>query len=91
VVWYTIYVIVTLVWDGIRLSRMSADDKTIEVLILRQQLLTLRRHHKGGPSISLAEKLVLISLVEHMCRFGRVRKARLEQLVFIFKPETLLH
>ncbi len=89
-VWYIIHVVVRLVWDCIRLSRMSADDKTIEVLLLRQQLLILRRHQKRGPSISQSEKLILISLVEPMCRFGRAQKGRLEQLVLIFKPETLL-
>ena len=45
-VWYIIHVVVTLLWDGVRLSRMSADDETIEVLLLRQQALILRRHQK---------------------------------------------
>jgi len=40
---------------------MSADDKTIEVLLLRQQVLILRRHQKRGPSISQGEKFILIT------------------------------
>ena len=88
--WYVIHVVLTLRWDGVRLSRMSADDKTIEVLLLRQQLLILRRHQKRGPSISQGEKFILITLVEGVCRFGHAPKARLEQLVLIFKPDTLL-
>jgi hypothetical protein len=89
-IWYLIHVVVTLLWDGLRLSRMSADDKAIEVLLLRQQVLILRRHQKRGPSISQGEKLILLSLVEGVCRLGRAQKARLQQLVLIFKPDTLL-
>jgi hypothetical protein len=89
-IWYLIHGVVTLLWDGLRLSRMSSVDKAIEVLLLRQQLLILRRHQKRGPSISQGEKLFLITLAEGVCRFGRAQIARLEQLVLIFKPETLL-
>ena len=89
-VWYIIHVVATLLWDGVRLSRLSADDKTIEVLVLRQQVLMLRRHQKRGPSISQGEKLILITLAEHVCRFGRAQKGQLKRLVLIFKPETLL-
>ena len=38
----------------------------------------------------VGEKVILISLVEQVCRFGRAHKAQLERLVLIFKPETLL-
>ena len=89
-IWHMIHAAVTLLWDSIRLSKMTVDDKTIEVLLLRQQLLILRRHQKRGPSISQGEKLMLISLVEWVCRYEQSQKARLEQLVLIFKPETLL-
>ncbi len=70
-IWYLIHAVVTLLWDGVRLSRMSADEKAIEVLLLRQPLLILRRHQKRGPSISQGEKLILLSLVERVCRFGQ--------------------
>jgi putative transposase len=88
--WYMIYIVLSLLWDGMRLSRLSADDKTIEVLLLRQQLLILRRHQKRGPTISQGEKLMLLTLLEPMCCFRRAQKSQLERLVLIFKPETLL-
>jgi len=66
------------------------DDKTIEVLLLRQQLLILRRQQRPGPSISQGEKFMLLTLLEPMCRFACAQKTRLEQLVLIFKPDTLL-
>ena len=88
--WYYVHMLVMLVWDGLCLSRMSAHEKTIEVLLLRQQLLILRRHQKRGPSLNHTEQLVLISPVENVCHLGHAQKARLEQLVLIFKPETLI-
>ena len=89
-IWYIIHAALTLLWDRVRLSRMSADDKSIEVLLLRQQLLIMRRHQKRGPSISQGEKFILITLLESVRCFGHAQKARLEPLVLIFKPDTLL-
>ncbi len=89
-VWYIIHAVVTLLWDSIRLSGMSVDDKTIEVLVLRQQLLIMRWHQKHGPSISQGEKFILLTLLEPIFRFGHSQKARLEQLALIFRPDTLL-
>jgi hypothetical protein len=89
-VWYILHVVITLLWGGVRLRRMLEDDKTIEVLLLRQQLLVLRCHQKRGPLISPGEKFILITLAEQVCRFGRAQKGQLERLFLIFKPETLL-
>src|SRR5688572_25592363 len=89
-VWYFVHVLATLFWDAMRLSRLSPDEKTLELLVLRQQLLILRRHQKRGPSISSGEKLILLTLLDRLCGLGRAGKAHLEQLVLIFKPETLL-
>ena len=89
-VWYFIHAVITLLWDGIRLSGMSVDDKAIEVFVLRQQLLILRRYQKHGPSLSQSEKFVLIALLEPIFRFGYSQKARLEQLALIFRPDTVL-
>jgi putative transposase len=89
-VWYISYVVGSLRWDGVRLSRMSADDKTIEVLVLRQQVLILRRHQTRGPSISQGEQDKLLARLEALCQLGRAQQARLEPMVLIFKPDTLL-
>jgi putative transposase len=89
-VWYFLYGLVSLLWDALRLSRLSPDDKTLELLVLRQQLLILRRHQKRGPAITFSEKFILLTLVDRLCGLGGAGKARLEQLILIFKPETLL-
>jgi putative transposase len=87
---YIFHMMVTLLWDALRLSRLSPDNKTLELLILRQQLLILRRHQKRGPSISSSEKFLLLTLVDRLCGLGKAGKVRLEQLILIFNPETLL-
>ena len=69
---------------------MSPDVKTLELLLLRQQLVILRRHQKRGPSITYAEKFILLTLIEQIRRFANLQKGQLEQLILIFKPETLL-
>jgi transposase InsO family protein len=89
-VWHFIYLVVHLLWDSFRFSRLSPDDKTLELLLLRQQLLILRRHQKRGPIISPTEKLMLLTLIERFRPIIEQQKAQLEQLALIFKPDTLL-
>jgi putative transposase len=89
-VWYLLHAMVTLLWDAIRFSQLSPDDKTLELLFLRQQLIILRRHHKRGPALCNSEKFLLLTLVDPILGMRKAGKARLEQLILIFKPETLL-
>jgi hypothetical protein len=89
-IWHLMQLIITLLWDCLRFSRLSPDTKTIELLLLRQQLLILRRHQKRGPSLTRSEKLILLTLVEQFQDFAALPKAQLQQLVLIFRPDTLL-
>ena len=89
-IWYIVHLVITLLWDAVRLSWLSPDDKTLELLALRQQLLMLRRHQKRGPSITRGEKLMLLTLVDQLCDMGKAGKAQLDQLILIFQPATLL-
>ncbi len=72
------------------LQSLSPDDKTLELLLLRQQVLILRRHQKRGPSVTRSEKLILLTLVAQFRQFADLQKDHLGQLILIFKPETLL-
>ena len=89
-IWHFIDLVVHLLWDSLRFGRLAPDDKTIELLLLRQQLLIVRRHQKRGPTLTCTEKLLLLTLVEQLRPFIELPKAQLEQLVLIFKPDTLL-
>jgi hypothetical protein len=89
-IWYLIHLIVNLFWDSLRFSRLSPDDKTLELLLLRQQLLILRRHQPRGPTITRSEKFVLLALIEQFQHVAVLQKSQLEQLILIFKPDTLV-
>lgn len=90
-IWHFIYLVVHLLWDSLRFSRLAPDDKTLELLLLRQQLLMVRRHQKRGPTITRTEKLLLLTLIEQLRPIVELPKAQLEQLILVFKPDTLLH
>ena len=89
-IWYLLQLVVNLLWDCRRFSRHSPDEKTLELLLLRQQILILRRHQKRGPTLTRSEKLILLTLVEQLQHYAVLQKVQLEQLILIFKPDTLL-
>ncbi len=89
--WYTIHLLTTLLVDVIRLSRMAETDKDLEILLLRQQLMIVRRQQQRGPTISRLEKIVLLSLSRQMTQLNQGARQRLQQVVLIFKPDTLMH
>ena len=62
-------------------------DKDIEILLLRQQLRILQRKHPQPPRISRWEKLTLVVLAGKLTNRAR---ARLGQVVLLFKPDTVL-
>jgi hypothetical protein len=84
-IWHFIYLVAHLLWDSFRFNRLAPDDKTLELLLLRQQILILRRHQKRGPTITRTEKLLLLTLIEQFRPIIELPKAQLEQLVLIFK------
>jgi len=78
-VWHLVHLIVSLIWDSLRFSRLSPDDKTLELLLLRQQILILRRHQKRGPILMHSEKVILLTLVEQLRHAANLQKAHLER------------
>jgi putative transposase len=89
-VWTFLFQVVSLLWHTLRICRLTPDDKTLELLLLRQQLLILRRHQKRGPVINRSEKFILLTLLDRLCHFANFHKAQLDSLILIFKPDTLL-
>jgi hypothetical protein len=65
-----IYLVVHLLWDSLHFSRLAPDDKTVELLLLRQQLLIVRRHQKRGLAISRTEKLLVVIHLARENRWG---------------------
>lgn len=89
-IWHFICLVAHLLWDSFRFGRLTPDAKTLELLLLCQQILILRRHQKRGPTITCTEKLMLLTLIEQLRPIIELPKTQLEQLILIFKPDTLL-
>jgi len=83
---HTFSVLLELIWLGQR----AEHDKDIEILLLRQQLRILQRKQQHPPRISRWEKLTLLVLARKLTVMTNSGRARLSQITFLFKPETLL-
>jgi hypothetical protein len=79
-VWSVVHRVITLFWDTLRYSCLSPDDKTLELLLLRQQILMLRRHKKRGPHLAHSEKFILVTLVEQLHHRAKLKKTHLAHL-----------
>ena len=82
--------IFTFLLDLIGLSRQTDHGKDVEILLLRQQLRILQRKQPRPPRISRWEKLTLLVLANKMTGMTSSTRSRLSQVVFLFKPDTLL-
>ncbi len=79
-------VLLDLIW----LRCHAEHDKNLEILLLRQQLRILQRKQPRPPHISRWEKLVLVALARKLTTMTNSARARLGEVVLLFKPETLL-
>jgi len=80
----------SLLLDLIWLRHQADYAKDIEILLLRQQLRILQRTHPRPPRISWWEKLTFVVLASKLTGLTNSARARLSQVVLLFKPETLL-
>jgi putative transposase len=82
--------LVSLLLDIFTITRRSERHKSLEILLLRQQLRILQRQHPQPPRVSCWEKLALAVLAAKFVALGRGGRDRLNQVVLLFKPDTLL-
>ena len=80
----------SLLLDLIWLRRRAEQDKDIDILLLRQPLQILQRKQPCPPHISRWEKLTLLVLARNQTVMRNSARSRLSQVIFLFKPETLL-
>jgi len=80
----------SLLLDLMWLGRRAEQDKDLEILLLRQQLRILQRNVPRAPHISRWDKLTLVVLAGKLTTWTNGARARLGQVVLLFKPETLL-
>lgn len=82
--------LVSLLLDLLAILLRSQHHKDLEILLLRQQLRILQRQHPYAPRIPRWEKLALAVLVAKFASLKQGGRDRLNQVVLLFKPDTLL-
>lgn len=89
-----IYFVLAHIWafllDLIAITRRSDREKDLEILLLRQQLRILQRKQPHPPHIARWEKLGLVVLAAKLMAVSSSARTRLDQVVLLFKPATLL-
>src|SRR5712692_2032970 len=84
-IWSILAQLFWLGFDVVGVLRQSEREKTIEVLLLRQQLRILERKQRCPPRVSRWEKLTLAVLSARL-----KGHSRLNEVMLVFKPETVL-
>jgi hypothetical protein len=82
--------IVSLLLDLCAVIRRAERHTDRQILLLRQQLRLLQRHHPKQPRLSRWEKRTLAVLAGKLLGFGRSATATLDEVLRLFKPDTVL-
>jgi hypothetical protein len=76
--WFVLYHLITFILDLLATPR-HADDKDVEVLLLRHQLRLLQRERPRPPRLSRCEKLTLAALAAKLRGVAAGPRARLDR------------
>ena len=79
-----VFLLITRVAAGLRLSRREETWKTAEILILRHQLSVLQRRQPLRPKLDWADRALLAALL------GVIPKARRQGLRLLMTPDTIV-
>ncbi|MHB8629899.1 MAG: helix-turn-helix domain-containing protein [Aggregatilineales bacterium] len=80
---------VSLMLDVLAAAGVAANEKDLEIALLRQQLRILERK-TSHTRLSRPEKLMLVSLADKLKRKSQRLRDRLSECVLLVKPDTLL-
>ena len=89
-IWYIFAQSYSTLIELLRLSRISADEKDLEILVLRQQLDVMVRKNNQVVRPSREEKWSLAVLAAALKKRGRLTTSQLGRVIRIFKPETVI-
>ncbi|HVO72141.1 MAG TPA: hypothetical protein VMT24_18955 [Aggregatilineaceae bacterium] len=81
---------VRLVLDIVAAAGVAADEKDLEIALLRQQLRVLERKTKGATRLSRPEKLMLVALVDKFKGASQRFQNRISECLLLVKPDTVL-
>lgn len=88
--YFVIAQLLAFLLDLFSVNHRTDQQKDLEILILRHQLRMLQRHHPTPSRISAWEKLGLAVLAASSRALGHGSKTRLDEVLLLFKPETVL-
>ena len=83
-------ILLSLALDLLAISKVTDSDKDLEITILRQQVRILQRKVKTTPRITDPERMVFATLTDKFKGVKTGVHQRLNQVILIFKPETVL-
>jgi len=81
---------ISLVLDVLVTVGVAANEKDLEIALLRQQLRILERKNKGRNRLAAPEKLMLVALADKLKATGQGVQDRLRAGLVLVQPETLL-
>ena len=81
---------IALVLDVLATIGVAADEKDLEIALLRQQLRILERKSKGKKRLTPPEKLMLVALVDKLKVKHQAVHNRLRRCLVLVQPETVL-
>jgi len=79
-----VFLLITRLAAGLRLSRREETWKTAEILILRHKLAVLQRRQPRRPKLNWADRALLTTLI------SVIPKARRHGLRLLVTPDTIL-
>ena len=88
--WFILKHIFSTILSIIHITRLSDQEKDLEILILRQQLSILQRKHNSPIRPNRVEKITLAVLTARLKRITHRSANQLRDSIRIFQPETIL-
>ena len=90
-VWSVVMHLVGLIVDLISGAHGEAEEKDLQIALLRHQVRLLQRRLSRPPRLSRWEKLTLAALTARLTRLTHRPQAQLAQILLLVRPETVLN
>ena len=88
--WCVLAQVFAILVDLLAMGRRSADEKDLEIVLLRHELRLLQRRQPAPPRLARWEKLPLAVLAAKLAGAVAGGKARLRRSLLVVSPETVL-